>query len=82
MKHFVCIFTFWKQLEHQNLGFTVFKATLNCMQNTRMQYLMISFISDKNLKHISELESVVGFENLFFTILLGHVLCMEYPFGH
>ena len=33
-KHFSSIFTFWKQLEHQILGFTASKATLYCMQNT------------------------------------------------
>ena len=41
------ILTFWKQLEHQILGFTVSIATLNCMQNTQMQYLVISFIGNR-----------------------------------
>ena len=26
--------------------------------------------------------AAVSFENLFFTILLGHILYMKYPFGH
>ena len=26
--------------------------------------------------------SAVSFENLFFTILPGHILYVEYPFGH
>ena len=50
--HFSWIFTFWKQVEHQILGFTVSKATLNCMQNTLMQYLVISFIGDIYVKYL------------------------------
>ena len=34
IKHFSCIFTFWKQLKLQIIKLTVSKATLNCMQNT------------------------------------------------
>ena len=44
-----CIFTFWKRLEHQFLGFTVSIATLNYMQNTQMQDLVISFIVNFSL---------------------------------
>ena len=46
------MFTFWKRLEHQNLGFTVSIATLNCMLNTQFQYLVISFIGDRYLKYL------------------------------
>ena len=74
IKHPSWIFTFWKQLEHQMLGFTVSIATLNCMQNTQTQYLVISFIG--------EIESAVSFENLFFKILPRHILYMRYSFGH
>ena len=42
-------------------------ATLNCMQNTRMQYLVISFSGD--IYNILQLESAVSFETLFLTIL-------------
>ena len=35
-----------------------------------------------NFKISKELESAVSFENLFFTILLGQILYMEYPFAH
>ena len=52
IKHLSWIFTFWKQLEHQILGLTVSIATLNCMQNTQMQYLVISFIGDRYLKYL------------------------------
>ena len=31
---------------------------------------------------ISKLNSAVIFENVFFTILPGHILCMEYLFEH
>ena len=41
---------FWKQL--QILGFTVSIATLTCMQNTQMQYLVISFIGKRYLKYL------------------------------
>ena len=47
------IFTFWKRFEHQNLGFTVSIATLKCMQNTQMQYLVISFIGDRYFKYLT-----------------------------
>ena len=46
-----------------------------------MQYLVITFISDKFLK-ILELVSAMSFENLFFEILQGHILYTECPFGH
>ena len=49
------IFTFWKRPEHQILGFTVSIATLNCMQNTQMQYLVISIIGDRYLKYLKKL---------------------------
>ena len=45
-KHLGWIFTFWKQLEHKILGYTVSKATLNCMQNTLIQYLVINFTNN------------------------------------
>ena len=31
---------------------------------------------------LKELVSAVGFDNLFFTILPGHILYIECPFGH
>ena len=34
--HSSWIFTFWKRLEHNILGFTVSIAILNCMQNTQI----------------------------------------------
>ena len=49
------------QIEHNILGLTVSK---DCVQNTRMQYLIISFISDIYLKHL-KLESAVSFANFF-----------------
>ena len=52
IKHSSWIFIIWKQLDYQILGFTVSKATLNCMQNTQMQYLAISFICDRYLKYL------------------------------
>ena len=52
MKYFSMIFTFLKQLEHQDLEFTVSIAKLNFMQNTQMQYLLISFIGDRYLKYL------------------------------
>ena len=72
---------FLKQFEHHILAFTVSLSTLNRMQNIYMQYLLISFIGDIYLKY---LRTGVGceFENLFFTIRPGHILYMEYPFGH
>ena len=51
-KHSKWIFTFWKQLKRQILDFTVSIATPNCMQNTHMQYLAISFICDRYFKHL------------------------------
>ena len=76
IKHSSCISTIWKQFEHQILGFTVSIATLNCMQNIQMQYLVISFIGGRYF------ESAVSFENVFFKILQRHILYMRYPFGH
>ena len=51
IKHSGWIFTFWKGLEHQILGFTVSIATLNRIQNTQLQSLVISFIGDRYLKY-------------------------------
>ena len=52
VKHSSWRFIFWKRLLHQILGFTVSIATLNCMQNTQMQYLVISFIGNRYLKYL------------------------------
>ena len=51
------------------------------MQNTQMQYLVISFIGDNTL-NILEIESAVSFENLLFKKILRHILYMKYPFGN
>ena len=57
------IFTFWKQLEHQILGFTsnftASIAALHCMQNTLMQYLVICFIGDRYFKYLKNWVSCV-----------------------
>ena len=50
---------FGSHLNIQKSGWTVDKATLNCLQNTRMQYLVISFIGDIYLKY---LRTLVGCE--------------------
>ena len=50
--HSSWICTFWTRLEHQILGFTVSIATLNYMQNTQMQYLVISFIGNRCFKYL------------------------------
>ena len=52
IKHSKWVFTFWKRLEHQILGFTVSIATLNCMQITRTQTLVISFMGNRYLKYL------------------------------
>ena len=63
------------------LGFTVSIATLNCMQNTQMQYLVISFIGNRYLQYLKiwwDLESFVkgglsltDFFVLFFGLYFG-----------
>ena len=50
--HLGWIFTFWKKLEKQILGYTVSKATLNCMQNTQIHYLVINFTNNIYLKYL------------------------------
>ena len=35
-----------------NLGFTVSMATLNCIQNTQRQYLVINYIGNIYLKYL------------------------------
>ena len=84
IKHFRWIFTFLKQLKNQILGFTVSKATLICKQ----KYMNAIFCDQFYRRYILELfknlvqQSAVSFENLFFTILPGHILYVECPFGH
>ena len=46
-----------------------------------MQYLGISFQGDPFLNYLRTCVDS-SFENLFFTILPGHILYMECPFGH
>ena len=75
-----------KLLEHKILWLTVSMATLNCMQNTRIQYLVISFIGDILYIRIifKNFRTRVGSEvlEICFTILPGHILYMEYGFEH
>ena len=47
-----------------------------------MQYLVISFIGDIFLNYLRTSVSAMSFENVFFTILPGHILYMECSFGH
>ena len=47
-----------------------------------MQYLVISFVGDLFLNYLKELMFAVGFKNLLFTILTGHILYIECPLGH
>ena len=43
---------------------------------------LISFIGGIFLNYLRTSVSAVSFENVFFTILPGHILNMECPFGH
>ena len=64
-------------------GFTVSKDTLNCMQNTLMQYLVIVFFSSWRCicLNVYELDSAVSFENSFCTILPGLIVYKGYNLG-
>ena len=82
-KNFSWIFAFWRQLEHQFLEFTVFKATLNCMQNTYMQYFVIGVIGVIYLKYLSKnLSQLLVLRLSFSTILPGLISYMGYQFWH
>ena len=62
------------------LGVRSSMATLNFLQTTPMQYLMISLSAMFTLS-IFELESAVSFENLFTHSFQDTFCKMAYPFG-